>query len=183
VTAPVAPDDEGAHDATAEADDGAPPRRLAVVVAWLVLTALAFALDGVTGAAVGVLVAAIVLARLSPKVLGGLGVVALVAAPISILLKGVPDPSDVSPFFVAGDLWPHHLVFAGLALVGCCAVLELGDHLRAAAHHEPVDGSGPHGDAPDPIEPAGRLPFVWRWAAAIAVAVAGLVVAVAVWFP
>jgi hypothetical protein len=110
-------------------------------VAWVLLTGIAVALDGPTGAAVGVLVLAVFLADAPRRVIGAAGVLALVAAPVAVLVRGVPTDEDVSPAFVTGSLWPHHLVFAGVALLATFVVLDLWDHLRVGGrtHVSPVE--------------------------------------------
>ena len=155
--------------------------RWLVIATWCVLTGLAIALDGVTGAVVAVVVGAVVLARLPRQILGGLGVLALLGVPIAVVRHGVPNPSDVSPLFVVGSLWPHHLMFAGLALVGCEVALDLADHMRATAARGARVGERPHGDGVDPPDPVGRLPLIGRYVLMGVVAVAGLAAAVAVW--
>lgn len=157
-------------------------RRAGALGVWCVLTGLAVALDGVTGAVVGVLVAAVLLARLSPRLLGGLGVASLVGVPLEVMARGVPKPADVSPFFVAGSLWPHHLMFAGLALVGSGAVLDLIGDLRAQ-HEETLGlGGAPHRERLDPPEPIRRLSARGRYAIVVAVAIVSFIAALAAWF-
>ena len=113
------------------------------VIAWLVLTGIAVALDGLVGGLALVVVAAVVLAGLSPKVLGALGTVLLVLVPVAIFIRGVPTAAEVSPAFVTRSLVPHHLTFAGLILVCAGALLDVWPHLvdyAAADHHDQRDG-------------------------------------------
>lgn len=105
---------------------------LAPVGAWLLLAGACTALAGLAGLATAVVVAAVLLARLPHRVLGALGVAALAAVPVVVLGRGLPSEGEVSPFFVAGSLWPHHLAFAGLVLVGAWAVLDLRVRLAAS---------------------------------------------------
>ncbi|HRW37077.1 MAG: hypothetical protein KDB04_17925 [Acidimicrobiales bacterium] len=117
------------------ASERRPRPSLVAVGGWLLLAGAATALDGLVGLAVAVLVAAVLLAGGSPRSLGALGVAALASVPIVVLGRGLPSDDEVSPFFVAGSLWPHHLAFGGLVLVGAWAVLDLGHQLR----HAPPD--------------------------------------------
>lgn len=126
-------------------------RRLGVVAAWLVAISVGAALDGVVGGLVVVVVAAVLLAHLSPRVLGAAGVLALLAVPLAVVIQGIPTDGDVSPTFVSETLIPHHLTFVGLVLVSACAVLEMRPHLaewRAAAPRTDADL-----DAPPPLGP------------------------------
>lgn len=144
-------------DLTPEADVPAPdeapvapvrprPRARSIGI-WLVLTGLAVALDGLVGGLTLVVVAAVLLAGLSIRVLGGLGVALLVLAPIAFLVEGVPTAADISPAVVTRSLLPHHLTFAGLVLVGAFAVLDLAPHLQAwaSAERAPQDDGPPLG--------------------------------------
>jgi hypothetical protein len=108
--------------------------------ALVAFTALALFLDGLAGASAGVIVAAVLLARLPLRTIGGIGVACLVAAPIVVAAQGVPTPADLTPAFVARSLWPHHLTFVGLALVGAWVVADVvgaawrgGDEAAVAA--------------------------------------------------
>lgn len=110
---------------------------------WLLLVGLAVALDGPVGGLALVFVAAVLLAGLSPRIVGGVGVALLVLAPLAIILEGLPSESQVSPAFVSRSLVPHHLTFAGLVLVSAFALIDLIPHLRAwaaGAHPAPADG-------------------------------------------
>ncbi len=114
---------------------------------WLVLTGLAVALDGLVGGLTLVIIAVVLLAGISIRVLGGLGVILLALAPIAFLVEGVPTADDISPAIVIRSLLPHHLTFAGLVLVGAFAVLDLAPHLRdwASAERAPQDDGPPLG--------------------------------------
>ncbi|MEZ5183472.1 MAG: hypothetical protein R2702_16595 [Acidimicrobiales bacterium] len=129
----------------------------AAVGGWLLLAGGATALDGLVGLGVAVLVGAVLLAGGPPRALGALGTAALAAVPVVHLGRGLPSDDEVSPFFVAGSLWPHHLAFAGLVLVGSWAVLDLGHQLRSSP--------------PDPVPAVPSRPPV-RAAAALVLAVA-----------
>lgn len=101
------------------------------------------ALDGVVGGLALVVVAAVVLAGLSPRVLGALGTVSLLLVPLAIFIRGVPDGSEISPALVTRSLIPHHLTFAGLTFVSAGALIELWPHLEAWAasdHHHTSEG-------------------------------------------
>ncbi len=116
---------------TEGAGTGATTSRSAAVGAWLVLAGACTALDGIVGLGVAVVVAAVLLARLPRRWLGVLGVAALALVPVVVLARGLPDRDEVSPFFVAGSLWPHHLAFAGIAWTMTWAVLDLRARLVA----------------------------------------------------
>lgn len=137
---------------------------------WLVLLGAAVALDGVVGGLAAVVIAALVLARLPLRVLGALGVAALVATPIAVLAQGLPATDEVSPSFVTRSLLPHHLVFAGLVWVGTWAVLDLLPHLVAPSEVPDAD------DGP----PTSRARRLAGTALTAAVAVAALAACVAV---
>jgi hypothetical protein len=110
---------------------------------WLVLVGAAVALDGPVGGLALVFVAAVLLAGLSPRIVGGVGVALLVLAPLAVILEGLPSESQVSPAFVSRSLLPHHLTFAGLVLVSAYALIDLIPHLRAwaaGAHPAPAEG-------------------------------------------
>lgn len=112
--------------------------------AWLVLLGVTVALDGLVGGLVAVVVGAVLLARLSPRILGALGTLALLGVPVAVLVQGVPTPEEVSPLFVTRSLVPHHLTFAGLVWAGAWAVLDLLPHLVTAAETaDPLDGAPP----------------------------------------
>jgi hypothetical protein len=103
------------------------------VGAWLVLAGACIALDGAVGGAVAVAIAAVVLADLPRRLLAVAGVVALLAVPVAVIARGLPTDDEVSPAFVVGSLVPHHLMFAGLVLVGTWAVLDRRAHPRLGA--------------------------------------------------
>jgi hypothetical protein len=114
------------------------------VAAWLVVAGAAIAIDGLVGGLAMVFVAAVLLAGISTRVIGAVGVALLAAAPVAILVEGVPSQSSVSPAFVSRSLVPHHLTFAGLILVGAFALIDLAPHLRAWAEGEhPAQDDGP----------------------------------------
>lgn len=149
---------------------------------WLVLLGVAVALDGAWGAVVCVVAAAILLARLPRQILGGIGVLCLLGVPIAVVANGIPSDEDVSPLFVVGSLWPHHLMFAGLSLVGVDAVLDVLARRRArperVASEEELEVVHGVGDAPEPLAGVGDLA---RWAMLGATAIGALVVVAAVW--
>jgi putative Ca2+/H+ antiporter (TMEM165/GDT1 family) len=120
----------------AEATRSVPPAR--AIGAWLVLAGVCTALDGAVGAAVAVLVGAVLLAQLPSRVLAWSGVAALLAVPIVLLVRGLPDRDEVSPAFVVGSLVPHHLAFAGVVLVSVAALLDLLARDRDGAARDPV---------------------------------------------
>ncbi|MCU1370919.1 MAG: hypothetical protein JWO77_2113 [Ilumatobacteraceae bacterium] len=118
-------------------------------LAWLVLAGVAVAIDGVVGGLAFVAIAAVLLAGLPTRLIGGLGVLLLIGAPIAIVIEGVPTDSGVSPAFVTRSLLPHHLAFAGLILVCAFALIDLAPHLRAWAEgdHPAQDDGPPFGTA------------------------------------
>jgi hypothetical protein len=99
-----------------------------VVVAWLVVLAVAGALDGAVGAGVAVVGAAVLLAGGTGRWLGAMGVAALVAVPVVVFVRGLPDAASLSPAFVWSSMVPHHLAFAGLAWSGAGALLDLAGY-------------------------------------------------------
>lgn len=128
--------------------DGAPelPVRpsLRVVGAWLLIVGVAVALDGLVGGLTVVAIAAVLLAGLPTRWIGGLGVLLLALAPVAFLVEGVPSASDVSPALVIRSLLPHHLTFAGLVLVSAYALIDVIPHLRSwAAADRPAQDDGP----------------------------------------
>lgn len=136
--------------------------------AWLLFAGACVALDGAVGGAVAVLVAAVVLAGLPRRLLAVAGLVALAAVPVAVVGRGLPTDDEVSPAFVVGSLVPHHLMFAGLVLVGTWAVLDLAHRRRAG---EPAV-------AVPPIPP--RLPLGLGLAIVAIVAVGAIAASVAV---
>lgn len=111
---------------------------------WLVLAGIAVAIDGVAGGLAFVVIAAVLLAGLPTRIIGGLGVLALIGAPIAVIIEGIPTDSGVSPAFVTRSLLPHHLTFAGLILVSGFALIDLAPHLRTWADGEhPTQDDGP----------------------------------------
>lgn len=139
------------------------------------LAAVGTVLDGPTGIVVGVIVVAVLLAGVTRRAIGAAGVLALVATPIAVVVNGIPAPDEVSPVFVVGSLWPHHLTFAGLSLVGTWVVLDVVDHLRAAPPVRPEAAETE--TARQPIERFGRTA---RFVAVTVVALAALVALIAV---
>lgn len=131
--------------ATSSAGPARPSWR--AVAIWLVVTGVAVAIDGLVGGLALVFIAAVLLAGLPTRIIGGVGVALLAAVPVAIVLAGVPSDSDVSPAFVTRSLVPHHLTFAGLILVCAFALLDLAPHLRAwaQAEHPPQDDGPPFG--------------------------------------
>lgn len=114
------------------------------IALWLVATGAAVAIDGVVGGLALVFVAAVVLAGISARVIGAVGVLLLAAAPMAVLFEGIPSDADVSPLFVTRSLLPHHLTFAGLILVCSYALIDLAPHLRDWAQGDhPVQDDGP----------------------------------------
>jgi hypothetical protein len=118
----------------------------------LVFSGVALFLDGLPGGAAGVVVGAVLLARLPMRVIGGIGVACLVAAPVAVAIDGVPRTSEIAPAIVGRSLWPHHLTFVGLALVAAWVVIDVvglvgsaGSDRSAGAHHavEAEDGPEP----------------------------------------
>jgi hypothetical protein len=136
--------------------------------AWLLLAGACVAIDGAVGGAVAVLVAAVVLAGLPRRLLAIVGVVALAAVPVAVVGRGLPADDEVSPAFVVGSLVPHHLMFAGLVLVGTWAVLDLVARRRAG---EPAVAVPP---------PPDRLPVAVGLAIVGIVAIGAIAASVAV---
>ena len=157
--------EETAPEATGpERDAVAPGRRWSAVGGWVALVGGCLLLDGLVGGAVALVVAAVVAARLPPRVLGLLGAAAMAGAIAAVLVGGVPAEVDVSPAFVGRSLVPHHLTFAAFVLVGSWVVLDLVGHLRADPAGEPI------------AAPSGAPP---RWVAVAVVAVVAVSAAVA----
>lgn len=114
------------------------------IALWLVATGAAVAIDGAVGGLALVFVAAVVLAGAPARIIGAVGVVLLAAAPIAVLVEGIPSDADVSPLFVTRSLLPHHLTFAGLILVCSFALIDLAPHLRDWAEGDhPTQEDGP----------------------------------------
>ena len=137
---PVAPVEVEASEAAGaeEALDGDLPARRSLpswpgVLAWTAFALTAVLLDGPYGGVVPVIVAAVLLARLPMRVIGGIGVVAIGLVPFSLLLQGVPRPDEISPRFVVDAMAAHHLAFGGLLLVGTWAVLDMWPAMRSTA--------------------------------------------------
>lgn len=148
MTAPETPPDAAPDAVVDPLDDGRPvlPVRpsLRAIALWLVIVGVAVALDGLVGGLTVVFVAAVLLAGLPTRVIGGLGVLLLAIAPVAFLVEGVPSASDVSPALVIRSLIPHHLTFAGLVLVSAFALIDLAPHLRAwASADRPAQDDGP----------------------------------------
>ena len=139
------PDATGGSDAVTAAGPPRPSWR--AVGGWILLVGVAVALDGLVGGLTLVVIAAVLLAGLAPRVIGALGVLLLVLAPIAVVVEGVPSASEISPAFVSRSLLPHHLTFAGLVLVSAFALLDLVPHLRdwAGGERPPQDDGPPLG--------------------------------------
>lgn len=131
---------------------------------WLATAGILVALDGPVGAAVAVGIAAVVLAGLPRSVLALVGVVLLASVPIAVLVNGLPADDEVSPQFVVGSLWPHHLTLAGLVLLGSYVVLDVAAQRRA----EVAAGRGPTPDGDDLPGPVPR-PVAWALLAIVAI--------------
>ena len=127
-----------------------PPRpSLRAIGGWILLVGIAVALDGLVGGLTMVVIAAILLAGLPKRLIGGLGVALLILTPIAIVIEGVPNADEISPEIVTRSLLPHHLAFSGLVLVCAFALIDLAPHLRgwAAAERPPQDDGPPFGTA------------------------------------
>jgi hypothetical protein len=150
-------------------------------MACLALAVVATALDGAPGALAAVIVAATVLAGVRPRSVGLVGLLALAATPVVVLLDGVPSRNEVSPAFVSRSMWPHHLTFVGFVLLGAAVVMELGPALRAHLHDDVVPPGVP-ADAPDaPVAgPLGRAPASLRVALVVVVALGALAACIGV---
>lgn len=142
------------------------------VGAWIVLLGAAVVLDGLVGGLAVVVIGAVALARLPWRVLGALGVAALVAVPVVVLGLGLPSIDEVAPTFVSRSLLPHHLAFAGLLWAGTWAVIDLLPHITAVA-------ATPQPGVPDVAEPS-RGRRLAGLAAVALVAVAAVVASLAV---
>lgn len=118
----------------------------AQTVVLIALAVAAVALGGLVGLAVVVAVAALRLSGASPAIVGGLGVALLVAAPLVVVGNGLPSDAQVSPGIVTDTLLPHHLVFAGLALVSVWVVFDVAPRRVREPGPEVTDpGDGPGG--------------------------------------
>lgn len=129
---------DATHEAVTEPAVPTAPARpsFRTVGAWLLLVGAAVALDGLVGGLTLVFVAAVLLAGVSIRVIGGVGVALLALSPIAFLIEGVPTSSGISPTIVTRSLLPHHLTFSGLVLVSAFALLDLAPHLHAWATAE-----------------------------------------------
>lgn len=146
---------------------------------WLLLLGTCVVLGGLPGAAVAVVVAAVRLARLPDRLLGALGVLALLIVPAVVVAGGLPGPSTVAPTFVSDSLVPHQLTFAGLALVSIWAIVDLAGHLR----RERGSDLAPDVDAVAAEGGARTGPLLGRWlgpALVVVIAVGALAASVAV---
>ncbi len=124
---PAAPADRPAGSAS-------PPRLgLRSSAFWVVGAMVAFTLDGPWGLMAPFVVGLVVLAGLPRAWMGRIGLAALVAVPVSIVLEGIPTRAQVSPRFVNRSAWPTHLTFVGLFLVITWTLLELAPTLGQAA--------------------------------------------------
>ncbi len=96
------------------------PRRpvRGTVGGWLALAALLTFLGGRAGLVLAVLLVLwdLVYAP-APRVLLLAALLALVAVPVTILIRGLPTAATLSPDFAAGSLLPHLLAGTGLALL------------------------------------------------------------------
>lgn len=147
------------------------------VLGWIAYAAVLGFLDGVPGMAAAVVVGVVFLAGLSRRVIGVVGVACLAAAPLAVVIAGIPTEASVSPKFVARSLWPHHLTFVGMALVCTAAVVDLAPRLRALRQSGVI-----HPEDADPAHatPFPGLPVAARWAIVVAVAVLMVVAGVGV---
>jgi hypothetical protein len=88
------------------------------VAGWVALAAVLVFLGGRAGLA---LAAAIVLWDLllapAPRALMAAGLLAFLAVPVVVLVRGLPTVATLSPEFAAGSLLPHLLAGIGLALL------------------------------------------------------------------
>lgn len=134
--------------------------------------AAAGALDGLIGCISVVTIAVVLLARLPRRLIGLIGVASLAGVPVAVVVQGVPDDASVSPAFVSASMWPHHLAFIGMFLVGVGAVLDVAPQLRSR------DGAGePAGEVRDPLE---SWPLLARVAVVVSVALCALAAAILV---
>jgi hypothetical protein len=139
-----------APEVATEVADGRRPRPSGWAIgAWVLLTGVAVALDGLVGGLTLVLVAAVLLAGLPVRLIGALGVLCLVLVPVAVIVDGIPSAQEVSPELITRSLLPHHLAFAGVVLVCAFAVIDLLPHLRdwAVAETPPQDDGPPLGAA------------------------------------
>ena len=145
----TAPQADGAAPASEPTTSSGEPLRPSAraVIGWIVLIAVGAALDGLVGGLTVVAVAAVLLAGLSTRLIGGAGVVLLLLVPVAIIIEGLPANSEISPEIVTRSLLPHHLAFAGLILVCAFALIDLAPHLRAwaSAERAPQDDGPPLG--------------------------------------
>ncbi len=121
------------------------PRRpvRGTVGGWLALAALLTFLGGRAGLVLAVLLVLwdLVYAP-APRVLLLAALLALVAVPVTILIRGLPTAATLSPDFAAGSLLPHLLAGTGLAL------LVLGTLRDVRASLPPARGARPELLAP-----------------------------------
>jgi hypothetical protein len=143
----------------------------------LVFTGMGLFLDGLAGGVAGVVVGAVLLARLPTRVIGGIGVACLVAAPVAVAVDGVPSAAEIAPAIVGRSLWPHHLTFVGLALVAAWVAIDVVGPLRRQRE------SGPHravGAEEGPEPGLAAAPLGVRWVIVAVVALGALAASVAV---
>ena len=131
-------------DTTPVSDSGPVRPSGRAVGGWLVLIGIAGALDGPVGGIALVVVAAVLLAGLPIRLIGGLGVVLLALTPVAIIVGGIPSSSETSPVIVTRSLIPHHLTFAGLVFVSAYALIDLIPHMHVwATAQRPAQDDGP----------------------------------------
>ena len=175
-------------DIATEPESGEAPRGPGLsrraIVALVIAALVAVALDGFAGGFAIVVVAAVLLAGLSPRVLGSLGVGCLAGVPLAVVVQGVPDDATVSPAFVSASMWPHHLAFVGFVLVGASVIIELAPHLarpRVAPASSAAGTAAPgEGEGNGAIDPVAGWPMPARIAVVAIVGFGAVVASVAV---
>lgn len=118
-------------------------------LAWSLLAAVGWFLDGPVGTTPALIVAIVAAARLDRSVLGIVGVVLVGAAGVVVLLDSSGGAADVNLRFVTRSMAPHHLTFIGLTLVIVRMVLEAGSRRDPVAVHPEVSDPGDRRDEVD----------------------------------
>jgi predicted dienelactone hydrolase len=91
------------------------PQRRALV-GWIVLAGICFALDGLVGLIVAILVGLALASRQPPRRLMASGAVLLAILPVVVLSHGLPSANTISATFASHDTLATDVAFAGLAL-------------------------------------------------------------------
>jgi len=91
--------------------------------AWLLVPVTTWFVGGLIGALIGVLVVGLAVLR-GPRLLLVLSGPVLALVPVTLLLRGLPAPSEISPRFAEGNVLANDLALAGLSLLVVGLLLE-----------------------------------------------------------